>query len=252
MFCKWNAIIFLESTFQYPRIHTPIRMFWNISANHFVCFIRDDRDFYNWRLKDFASFSRLFATSTICVRDKSMLEFGENSRLTQTFQCGLFEYLHRIECASVGASQRPKNLAHQEHLKHTRWRHCRGRGRILNSNNLIVNIKLNLEGNLWNKRYVSTRFNCCKCCSKVILIFERIRPCQEYLLEGRVYLLDPRYRPNASHHPSATRYTTRALRVTPQARNFSTVVPFLDWFTNIHLMPIFFTLYYAVVPLYMK
>ena len=47
-----------------------------------------------------------------------------------------------------------------------------------------------------------------------------IRARQEYLLEGRVDLLDPRYRPNASHHPSATRHTTRALRVTPQARNF--------------------------------
>ena len=49
---------------------------------------------------------------------------------------------------------------------------------------------------------------------------ELIRARQEYLLDGRVDLLDPRYRPNASLHPSATRHTTRAQRVTPQARNF--------------------------------
>ena len=47
-----------------------------------------------------------------------------------------------------------------------------------------------------------------------------IRARQEYLLEGRIDLLDPRYRPNALHHPSATCHTTRAQRVTPQARNF--------------------------------
>ena len=61
-----------------------------------------------------------------------------------------------------------------------------------------------------------------KQCSEVKnnVLHELIRARQEYLLDGRVDLLDPRYRPNASHHPSATRHTTRAQRVTPQARNF--------------------------------
>ena len=53
-----------------------------------------------------------------------------------------------------------------------------------------------------------------------------------------------------------------ALRVTPRYASrrasahkrviFSTVVPFLDLFTNERLMPAFFTLYYAVVPSFRK
>ena len=76
-------------------------------------------------------------------------------------------------------------------------------------------------------------------------ILEHIRASREYLLDPRVDLLDPRYRTNASHHPSTMRHVVRG-------RNFLMVVPFLDFFSNKHLMPIFFTLYYAVVPSCLK
>ena len=74
--------------------------------------------------------------------------------------------------------------------------------------------------------------------------FARARAPRKYLLDPRVDLLDPRYRPNDVTQPERYGHAARARR---KHVIFSNVVSFLDLFTNKHLMPIFFTLYYADV-----